>query len=548
MITCLLPLLTVGGLVGPPPGTAFHAIAFINDPLSHGVVGDGLLSLNEGIQLHNGTLSVTQLSTAEQMQVSLLPGTGANSFVTWLEIDSEFTPTITIEQDLDTIVNTPFGLFIRGSGGAPVLDFSGAAVTRGIHSTSNNLILQDLAIHDAPYGVDVVQTDVTGQPGCSLTGCKFLNIQQFGVQVVGTQAGGVGRLILERCTFENVPDVVVLDETAADRSTIFESRDVDILGADVGFDLAVGTGGNARFTFDRVMAECASVGIDLDAPASSGRPLLIDGTHLRIRAPLCARFDGATDAVTWVQCAMWNLLAPAGGTALELGAVGDQVYGDLNEFRCVGDVTVATGGAPLPLNLRNARCEDGAVTLSTSSTQSFSITESRFTNCTTETVGAGALSIDGSCFDGGAVGGSSPAGSIQANNCFISNPGAGVSSTQSLSQAQLGSMSVSPDDGPLGGTISFVADLPAGLVCAFVLGEVAAFPPLLPSPFYVYVELNQYVFMPGIYTGQQSTSWTLPNQLQLRGYDLLVQPVVLPLAGQQAPDLQLPPGWRFVVR
>ncbi|MEC7726879.1 MAG: hypothetical protein VYD05_15260, partial [Planctomycetota bacterium] len=57
-----------------PSPPAFHQIAFVNDVLSHGAVGDGYLSLNEAIRLHNGTLPVAQLSTAEQAQVSLLPG------------------------------------------------------------------------------------------------------------------------------------------------------------------------------------------------------------------------------------------------------------------------------------------------------------------------------------------------------------------------------------------------------------------------------------------------------------------------------------------
>ena len=88
----------------------------------------------------------------------------------------------------------------------------------------------------------------------------------------------------------------------------------------------------------------------------------------------------------------------------------------------------------------------------------------------------------------------------------------------------------------------------AGLACVFVLGEVAQIVPVLPSPFYVYVEPLQFVSLPGIYTGQQSTSWSVPNLPQLRGYELVVQQVVLPLASTQAPPLQLPPGWRFVLR
>jgi len=545
MITSLLSLLTIGGIAEPAP--AFHAIAFVNDPMSHGSVGDSKLSLNEAIQLHNGTLTAAQLSFAEQIQVSLLPGTGASSFVTWIEIDSEFTPTITIEQDLDTIVNTPYGLFIRSSGGPTEFDLSGAGITKGMHATTNNLIVQNIHFVDGPYGVDVVQTDVTGQPGCSMLGCKFDNLAQFGVRVTGTQVGGVGRLILEECVFANVPDAVVFDETPADRVTIFEAHDVDITGSDVGFDLDIGTGGNARFTFERVITESATVGIDLVAPATSGRPTLIEGNHLRVRAPTCASFDCASDAVTWMQCAMWNLLAPPGGVALELGSVGDQVYGDCNEFRTSGDVTIGTGTAPLALNVRNLRATDGAVTMSTTAAQTFAITESRFTNCTTETVGSGPLSIDASCFVGGVVGATSAAGSLQVSNSFLANAGAGVSATQSLTQAQLGSMSVSPDDPALGGTITFTTDLPAGLVCAFALGEVADIVPILPAPLYVYVEPLQYVMLPGIYSGQQSTSWTAPTQLFFRGYDLVVQPVVLPLSGP-APALQLPPGWRFVLR
>ena len=105
--------------------------------------------------------------------MSLLPGTGGTSDITWIEIDAEFTPLITVEQDLETIVNTTFGLFIRGSGGVPKFDFTGATVTRGIHSTSNNLILQDLHLIGGIYGLDVSPTDVTGQPGCSLDGVVF---------------------------------------------------------------------------------------------------------------------------------------------------------------------------------------------------------------------------------------------------------------------------------------------------------------------------------------------------------------------------------------
>ena len=53
-----------GGMPEAPPG--YHAVAFINDALSHGTLGDGLLSLTDTILLHNGSLLFAQLSAAEQ--------------------------------------------------------------------------------------------------------------------------------------------------------------------------------------------------------------------------------------------------------------------------------------------------------------------------------------------------------------------------------------------------------------------------------------------------------------------------------------------------
>ena len=88
--TVLVGMLAAGH-AGPPP---FHAVAFVNDPLSHGTVGDGLLSLNEAILLHNGQLAYTALSPAEQQQLSLIPGTGSTTDVTWIDIDSANTPVI----------------------------------------------------------------------------------------------------------------------------------------------------------------------------------------------------------------------------------------------------------------------------------------------------------------------------------------------------------------------------------------------------------------------------------------------------------------------
>ena len=188
------------------------------------------------------------------------------------------------------------------------------------------------------------------------------------------------------------------------------------------------------------------------------------------------------------------------------------------------------------------------VTLSTSAVQAFEVRETRFVDCVTETAGTGAVAFDGSSFEGGSVGASSAAASMQLTGCYVANPGPGVAETQPLPAPQLGSMSFSPDNVTFGTAVQMQADLPNGLVCGFVIGVVPLNLPVLPPPFYVYFEPSAYLFLPGFYVAQQGTSWVVPVSPALFRANLVAQAVVLPLGGLQAPPLQLPPGWRFQVR
>ena len=65
-------LLSTSPLVANAPATA-HALAYVNDPMSHGQLGDNFLSLNEAIQLNQGTITVTELSVPEQQPVNRVP-------------------------------------------------------------------------------------------------------------------------------------------------------------------------------------------------------------------------------------------------------------------------------------------------------------------------------------------------------------------------------------------------------------------------------------------------------------------------------------------
>src|SRR5688572_23622030 len=235
-----LGLYAAAGDLPPLRPAAWHSVAFINDPLSHGLLGDSLLSLNEAILLHNGQLAFAALSPAEQAQLSLIPGTGTTTDVTWIDIDASNTPVITIEQDLAPVLDTTFGLLIKGFGGRPVLDFTGPGLTQGLVSPSNSLVLQDLVLLGGPFGADVVQTDVSGQAGMVLANVRFEGQANFGLRVTATVPNAVGRVILEDCEFVGCPNAIVLDESGPGRTTIVEMHGLFVRGATNGIDATLG--------------------------------------------------------------------------------------------------------------------------------------------------------------------------------------------------------------------------------------------------------------------------------------------------------------------
>lgn len=534
-----------GGDAGAPP--PWHSVAFVNDPLSHGTLGDGLLSLNEAILLHNGQLLYAQLSAAEQMQLSLIPGTGTTTDVTWIDIDGSNTPVITIQQNLAPVLDTTFGLLIKGFGDRPTLDFSAAGITQGLVAPANAIALQDLVLSGGPFGLDVQQTDASGQPGCTLLNVAFLGQAQFGLRVVATTPNATGRLIVENCRFENCPIAITHDESPAGRTSIVELHQVDIVGAATGFDATLGAGGSTRYTFDRITIAASVRGIRIARSPTANRQTFLEGSFVRVRAPACAELQCHATGLTWALLNLWDLRAPTGGTAMVLGAPGSAWFGELNELTLDGACTFGAGNGGQPVRLHNLRCGNGAVVLATSPAQAFTLTDSRCDACALTTAGTGPIAATGCCFVGGSLAGLAAA-PLQLTGCYATTVGANVQVAQGLPAPQLGRMSIAPEDVAVGGSVQFVADLPPGLIGVFALGFTDPTPTLLAPPVHLYFEPSSYVTAPGAYLLQQAFVWNVPNSPLFVATDLVVHLAVLPLAGTQAPWLQLPPPRRFVLQ
>jgi hypothetical protein len=546
-LICLATLLPGGGDTNRP--AAPHAVAYVTDSLSHGQVGDGFLSLNEAIQLHNQTLSVNQLSAAEQMQVQLIPGTGPTTNVTWVDFDGTSTPTITIERDLDPVIDTTYGLYLRSVNEPTVLDFSTPGVLHGFRSSANSFELKDMILSGGPYGIDLVQTDVSGHAGLVLNRVRFEGQTQFAVRVATTTANGFGKLHAEDCTFLNAPTAIVWNENVAGRNTIFELVDCVVSGAAHGLDVELGAGGLGRYTLDRLTIDATQTGVRLLRPTGGNRNALLETQHIDVRAPSCVRIDGSPTGWTWAfQFRMWHLRCTgAGGTALSLGALGDNVYGTLEDLTLDGSSTVLSGGGSQALRLDNARCRNGNITFGTTVNQALSTAWTAFEQCQIATVGTAPVTFTDCSFRGGSLAGTAAAPAL-CTSSYVQNAGNHVVQTGSLPQPQLGTVQLSPDVVQIGTTATFQVDLPPGLFAVLLLGFTDPAPILLAQPLHVYSMPSATFTLPGVYRAQQGYGWPIPNFPIFVGLDLVLGAAVLPDPNVSAPAVQVPPGRRFALR
>lgn len=522
-------------------GAAPHAIAFINDPLSHGVLGDDYLSLNEVILLHNRQLQWFHLSVNEQNQIS-----GFGQDIAWADIDATATPTITVERDLDIINDQPHGLLISGSNGLPVIDFTASTVQHGFRAVSNYCNWRYLLLRGGPYGIDVQQTD--SLYGTYIDTVVFENHTLFALRCTGSTANENTRVLLNHCEFRGVPSAMRFDEQAPGRIAFLYIGDTKVGGATAGLEILLGNGGSMLCWFERSELNVPGSGIRIARPGGADRALTIEATHLHSIAGNALAIEGAPNAATQLVLRMLRLEASVpGGKALAIGPLDGRISGAIDECTMIGDVDVHTGGSGNALTIGNARIRNGNVSLGTSASQPLVVRDTRFDGCQIVSTGQGTIAMTGSCLAGGSIQGSIVA-PFQCTSSFVGSAiGSGVVTSSGLPAAQLGSMQVLPIHPMLGGNLTVQVDLPPGLYAFLAMGVTAATPFIQAPPMHVYLDIATVYTFPGIYRLQQGITFPVPNNVMLRGTDWVAQMAAFPDPGVQAPNLQLPPGRRFVL-
>ncbi|MEM7202542.1 MAG: hypothetical protein AAF628_19900 [Planctomycetota bacterium] len=512
-----------------------HSFAAINDTRSHGTVGDAFLSLNEVIQLNKGALLESQLSSAEQAQLFGPPGD-----VAFGTIDTDVITRITLERDLDDIVETIHGLQIAGLSDKPepTIDLNG---TRGLWADSSWVDFRNMVLENAAVAITVNQDAALF--GTTVENVRFRNISQIGIQLNTSTDNEQTRLQVDRCDFLNVPTAVEINDGGQDRRGNLLMVDSSVRGGQRGLVANLGVGGELTVILDRTDIQGADLAIGLlRASAANTRRVSVSGLHLTaIGNTTGLQIDGAAGIADSLTLRMGDLGGSAHG--LRAGSPGSALSATIEDGRVAGgiDLTTSTDSG---LALRNLRLRQGSMNLGAGS-GSIQVADTIFDRVNLATQGGAAVLVDASCLLAGSVQGL-PSAPLTVQGSYVNGTTIGTDATVSgsLPAQQLGSMDVSPRPASIGTTVTLQSDLPPGLTGIWLFGFAETIPFIGPPPLHIYFWVSPPIFvtLPVFVRGTDTTPVPIPNNQRLLGSDFVIQMAVIADPGMTAPELSLPPG------
>jgi hypothetical protein len=514
-----------------------HAVAIINDPRSHGQLGDNLLSLNEAILLHNRQLTTNQLSAAEQQQISFIGGD-----IAMADIDTSVVSTVTLERDLDPVLNMPHGLNVRSSPTIGTIDIGN---TNGFIVDSDFCDFRRLVIRGGAIAIRVAQRDTFY--GSTFENVRFEGQTTCSVQVYLAQNDGETFLRFEDCTFVNIPTGVRIDDLASNRRGEISLRGCLFDGGNEGFVVNLGPGGNRyncrldRSTFQNQTA----AGLVLRrVSALADRGVVLDLFDMvSHNVPIGVWVEGHATALTDAIVRMADLSGTA--AAMYLGGSGTNTKITVHDAMFTGPLALA-GRTTLVLD--NVRHSNGALAVDAAPGTTVNITQSAFSNVAATVAGGSAATFDTCRFDNVSMAGTATA-PVTVRNSYSATLalGANATATGSIPNAQLGLTRIQRQQVAVGQTVDIDHDLPPGFFGIWMFG-FGVDDPTPVSGLRVYIAPGGLLFFPGVWRGQGRLPFPIPPVTALRGLNVVLQMIVGHDLGIRGPQMQLPPGGRVLLR
>jgi hypothetical protein len=543
---------------GPGPGLT----AAVNDPQSHGVVGDNLLSLDEAIRVANGTLMTNMLSAAEQARI-----TGPGMAVDTIAVDQMVTPTITLQAPLSDLTGMGMGhhVEVMGMPMAMPMPMPGMSmlpvIQGGAHARVFTLRTHDCAVHGlrivgGQVAIDAKMAMATamGMPMAEVMDCELA-----GQTVAGVKVHGVGMdesmLMLEHVSFSNMPLGILIDDQVVGGESMVEAEHCMMDGVQLGCRVLEGGVGarmsmlnwfrstfmngatfsekrrtaasTQQFMYRIVHSDLTCTGDVLDVQGGPNGLTMVHHHHGDFVA-------GAGRKAFWV----WPRTAEFDIHGSEMTFVGDvlvsanlasmRVWQQNNTFRN-GTVTYDVDGA-LP-NLRWNRYENCALVVPTAARSPVTVRECELVNTTCNGASFLApLTLLGSWRSGGGMTGF-------------------AAETSPAPGRFLGVGTISPAEPQLGSVLTFQTDLPPGVLAMWDIALSFARPTTTMEPVRFYGDPNNIAILPMLAMLQTTTLVPIPSTSALIGIEFYGQSIAFPLPSHGwMPAYHLPRGQRIAPR
>jgi len=519
--------------------------ASIDDPNSHGTVGDSKLSLDEAIQIANGTLAITSLSAAEQARIS---GTGP---VTSILVDAAITPTITMQAPL-TAITGPVGavdpITITGTaaaGALPILAGNTQPTILNIHT--HLTVISGFRIENGAIAVDAVMPAASMMAKARVGNCEF-----DGQSTVAVQLRTVGpdntNLMVHDASIRNTPLGFRLDDQASGGIMISENERVTMDGVTLGCEVIEdGSGMMTMWQFWRSTFVNGETLAKTTRTPTSDKLVMLRIVHSdAVCTEDVVEMIGTTAGTSMLHHHHGDWTAGPGKRVIWTHPRNAQfdIHGSEMEF--YGDIEIGAGTTSPRIWHQNNYYKNCAITLDIDGALP-NLLWNRFDNCTIDvpSLARSPVTIRDSQLENTSVSSQSFLAPIDLEGCYRSGGTlSGFANESSTAPgAFLGTATVTPEDPQIGGTLQFTADLPPGISLIWDIATSIQRPVTSTEPVRFYGDTASVAILPLIVINQSTLLLPVPNNSALIGQEFYMQGVALPwMPMPHAPAFHLPRG------
>jgi hypothetical protein len=544
----LLPTVLTALLANGP-----GAVANVDDPQSHGTVGDALLSLDEAIQLANGTLALTSLSIQEQARIS---GTGA---VTTIRIDAQVTPTITVQSPLTSVLGQGMAVGrvciegVASTAGRPVLD--GGSVSAVLSLERHLVTVSGLRFENGDTAIvaqmPMMTMTMTEMP--MVMGCEFDGQAVQGLELLASGTDET-MLMVRNSRLSNLPVGFRVHETTSNGRIMCEVENCEFDGVTVGCDAFEGGAGmQTMFAIWRSsFVNGATLGRSSRSPTSTKLFMFRIVYTDAVCSDHVVECIGEAAGNTMIHHHHGDWTAGPGKYALYTHPRTAQFDIHGSEMTFHSDVWISANTASARVWHQNNRYDNCTITFDCDGSLP-NLVWNHYDNCSIEVPAQARSKVDlRSCelinTDCDSQAFLAP---IELDGCYRTGGTlTGFASEQNNApQVFLPTTEITPKQPQVGTSVTLTADVPFGIALAWDFAVSYERPNTSQEPVRFYGDPMTAIVLPAIVIFQSSLNVPIPSSPNLINLEFYVQGVAFPLLGQPyAPSFYLPRGERITLR